>query len=294
MVFVRIVLCIFCIGIFVCDFVFCVDVVLVCGSKVNVIYFDEICGGNVFNVVIVIVWFGGQVIFVGLMGDVVERFSDYIFEWIVFEGIDISYFVCVKGVVMLVFVIMIELLGEWIFIIYCDFVFWIVRLGEVDVLFVGCCVVFVESCCVLFCIDFCIEVCWCEIFVVVGVDCVMLLQDYLLDIVLYLLFVGEQIWQIFGVVDDGEVLKWMVVWMIVFLVVICGLVGMMWLDWVGVIEVIFVFVVQVVDMFGVGDVFYGVFILCIVEGVGFLDVFCFVLVVVVLKCVWYGGGFVVL
>lgn len=268
--------------------------------------FLQYVGGVLVNVVVVVVWLGVKIQFVGMLG--CDMFGDFLVDSLVLYGVGMDYIVCIDVVkIVLVFVVL-DVSGECSFSFYCLLV--------VDLLFCDSdfqVVCFDSVQCFYVCFNSLIEVVIVEV-IFVGMDCVCVVGvvvsfDFNLCLVLWL--VNEDLilclWQVLECVDlvkllceeldylvvllgvDGEVV---VLWCL-FVVCVCWVIvidGVVMLYWYMCDNygMVISFCVVIVDIMVVGDVFVGGVLVGLLEcggvGVGFV-VFCQDLeVIIVMLC----------
>lgn len=281
---------ILCVGIPVRDMVYRITDLPGRGEKVRADHFDELAGGNALNASIGIARLGGRATFCGPSGDASETSSQYIFEQVAKEGIELNA-LPIAGTVTPVSNVMIDPSGERTVVTFRDPRLWQVKLPDPDELLADCAAVLTENRCAGFATDLCIEASRRNIPVVLDADVVMSMREGLLKAASHLIFSTEALTATAGTDNLEEALRRLTEHTPSFLAVTRGAQGMMWLDEAGRIQTMPTFPVHTVDTLGAGDVFHGAYALAVAEGSSIVDAMRFASAAAALKCTRFGGAF---
>lgn len=267
-------------------------IVVVCFLVFGEILFGEcffiVFGGKGVNQVVVVVRLGVEVMLVGVVGDdvfgvslkqgLVDEGVDFIYVVILFDvGSGIVLIIVVEGdnQIIVVFVVNVCVILVQVYVVQCVIECVNVVLVQMEIL--------LELVEVMVCLGYCLGVLVIFNFVLVQ----LLLCDWFV-LVSYFMLNQYELVIVLGVDvdDDFCVLMWCVLCLVVF---ICGGEGV-WYCEDGDLQYQVGFVVFVVDIIGVGDIFNGVLVVYLCEGLQ--QVVCKVCVVVVLLVIWLGvqGG----
>jgi sulfofructose kinase len=273
------------------DMTFHVEDVPARGEKIQASQFETISGGNGPNAAVAIARLGGKVRLAGPTGDAAEAGTEFIYDQLRREGIDLQYIVHVEGAVTPISTILIDPAGERTGITYRDPRLWSVELPASEILLDGVDAILAESRCARFIAALCVDARARGIPVVVDADRVMPTDDPLLRTASHLIFSAEALRATAGADDLAEALARLAPMTSAFLGVTNGDQGAVWFDADGSARHTPAFQVKAVDTLGAGDVFHGAFTLAIAEGSALEPALRFAAAAAALKCSRFGGAF---
>jgi len=280
-----------CIGMPVRDMTFHVEDVPARGQKIQASQFEAISGGNGPNAAIAIARLGAQVRLAGPTGDAGERGTEFIFDQLAREGIDLQHIVHVAGAVTPISSILMDPSGERSGITYRDPRLWTVQLAASEILLDGVDAILTESRCARFIAALCDEARARDIPIVVDADRAMSTDDPLLRTATHLIFSAEALRATAGADDLATALGRLAPMTPAFLGVTNGDQGALWFDADGSARHTPAFHVQAVDTLGAGDVFHGAFTVAMAEGSELEPALRFAAAAAALKCTRPGGPF---
>lgn len=275
------------------DYIFNFDVFLMLGEIVIGYYYQVVFGGKGVNQVVVVGCSGVDIVFIVCIGD--DDIGECICCQLVSDKIDVVFVCVVVGEVIGVVLIFVNVEGENVIGIYVgvNVVFFVFQV-EVE----KECIVSVQV--LLMQLELLLEsvivvvkiVYYYYIIVVLNFVLVCELLDELLVLVDIIIFNEIEVEKLIGiwVESDEDVVKVVNVLYVKgigMVMIIFGSCGV-WFSVEGESCWILGFCVQVIDIIVVGDIFNGVLVIVLLEGIVLLEVICFVYVVVVIVVICKG------
>lgn len=273
------------------DMTFHVEDVPARGQKIQASQLDTISGGNAANAAVAIARLGGEVRLAGPMGDANEHGTEFIFEQLRREGVDLRHIVHVAGAVTPMSAILIDPSGERTAISYRDPRLYTVELPASEILLDDVDAILTESRSARFIGAVVGEARARGIPIVVDADRAMSTDDLLLTTATHLIFSAEALRATAGTDDLTAALARLAPATPAFLGVTNGDQGAYWLDTDGSARHIPAFPVEAVDTLGAGDVFHGAFTLALTEGSEIEPALRFAAAAAALKSTRPGGPF---